>query len=273
MPARSRSGARSPTKGDADAAFNLGQAYRLGKGVPLDLARRRLVRARGAQGPCRRPDHARPAAVPERQPHRRDALAEGGRRARRAARAADLRHRACINGDGVPQPTRCSAMPMSAAPPRRAGAGQGDAGRHGRGHAARAAAEGRRRWPRQMPAPKSPPRRPRAQRSSAASGQSRRRPKAAAPAQAAQSAPPTRRSRRPIRARAASGGSSSAPSASAARPKRCSQAVARQARRRQAIMFPVGAVTRLQVGPFESRAAAAAACAARAQPCFPVEAR
>ncbi len=26
-------------KGDADAAFNLGQAYRLGKGVPLDLAR------------------------------------------------------------------------------------------------------------------------------------------------------------------------------------------------------------------------------------------
>ena len=25
-------------KGDADAAFNLGQAYRLGKGVPLDLA-------------------------------------------------------------------------------------------------------------------------------------------------------------------------------------------------------------------------------------------
>jgi cell division septation protein DedD len=27
------------TRGDADAAFNLGQAYRLGKGVPLDLAR------------------------------------------------------------------------------------------------------------------------------------------------------------------------------------------------------------------------------------------
>src|SRR5688572_33336966 len=26
-------------KGDADAAFNLGQAYRLGKGVPIDLAK------------------------------------------------------------------------------------------------------------------------------------------------------------------------------------------------------------------------------------------
>ena len=27
-----------PEKGDADAAFNLGQAYRLGRGVKLDLA-------------------------------------------------------------------------------------------------------------------------------------------------------------------------------------------------------------------------------------------
>ena len=29
-------------KGDADAAFNLGQAYRLGKGVPLDLAQAQI---------------------------------------------------------------------------------------------------------------------------------------------------------------------------------------------------------------------------------------
>lgn len=38
-------------------------------------------------------------------------------------------------------------------------------------------------------------------------------------------------------------------------------------------LVPKGAVTRLQVGPFESRAAAAAACSslsARGQPCFPV---
>ena len=36
-------------KGDADAAFNLGQAYRLGKGVALDLAQAQgwLERARG----------------------------------------------------------------------------------------------------------------------------------------------------------------------------------------------------------------------------------
>ena len=42
----------------------------------------------------------------------------------------------------------------------------------------------------------------------------------------------------------------------------------------QAFYVPAGKVTRLQAGPFESRAAAAAACARLApQPCFPVEAR
>jgi TPR repeat protein len=43
---------------------------------------------------------------------------------------------------------------------------------------------------------------------------------------------------------------------------------------RQAYYIPAGKVTRLQAGPFESRASAAAACARLApQPCFPVEAR
>ncbi|HVL78681.1 MAG TPA: SPOR domain-containing protein [Sphingomicrobium sp.] len=44
---------------------------------------------------------------------------------------------------------------------------------------------------------------------------------------------------------------------------------------KQQYLIPAGAVTRLQVGPFESRAAATAACAAmtaRGQPCFPVAA-
>ena len=39
---------------------------------------------------------------------------------------------------------------------------------------------------------------------------------------------------------------------------------------RHAYYIPVGAVTRLQVGPFESKAAAAAACGALGQACFPV---
>jgi len=45
---------------------------------------------------------------------------------------------------------------------------------------------------------------------------------------------------------------------------------------KQSYLVPVGAVTRLQAGPFESRAAAVAACAklsARGQPCFPVAGR
>jgi cell division septation protein DedD len=43
---------------------------------------------------------------------------------------------------------------------------------------------------------------------------------------------------------------------------------------RQAYYIPAGAVVRLQAGPFESRAAASAACARLTpQPCFPVEAR
>ena len=45
---------------------------------------------------------------------------------------------------------------------------------------------------------------------------------------------------------------------------------------RQPLYIAVGAITRLQAGPFESRAAAAAACAAlsaKGQPCFPVSAK
>jgi TPR repeat protein len=43
---------------------------------------------------------------------------------------------------------------------------------------------------------------------------------------------------------------------------------------RQAFYIPVGAITRLQVGPFASRAAAQAACnALKGQPCFPVAAK
>ncbi len=43
---------------------------------------------------------------------------------------------------------------------------------------------------------------------------------------------------------------------------------------RRPFYVPVGAITRLQVGPFESRAAAARACAAlRGQACFPVPAK
>ena len=42
---------------------------------------------------------------------------------------------------------------------------------------------------------------------------------------------------------------------------------------KQAFLVPAGKVTRLQVGPFPTRAAAASACASlKGQPCFPVAA-
>jgi cell division septation protein DedD len=42
---------------------------------------------------------------------------------------------------------------------------------------------------------------------------------------------------------------------------------------RHAFYIPVGAITRLQVGPFENKAAAAAACRAVGTACFPVPAK
>lgn len=42
---------------------------------------------------------------------------------------------------------------------------------------------------------------------------------------------------------------------------------------RQAYYIPVGSITRLQVGPYESKAAAAAACRSVGQACFPVSAK
>jgi hypothetical protein len=42
---------------------------------------------------------------------------------------------------------------------------------------------------------------------------------------------------------------------------------------RRPFYIPVGTVTRLQVGPFESKAAAANACRAAETACFPVAAK
>ena len=83
-----------------------------------------------------------------------------------------------------------------------------------------------------------------------------------------------RPARKPCRSRqAAAGGSSSAPS----RQRGAAEALYRQLAGNRALAgrrpyyIPAGTVTRLQVGPFASRAAAAAACArARRQACFPV---
>ena len=108
-------------KGDADAAFNLGQAYRLGRGRRDRPGQRpALVRAGGAQGPCRRrrrrlglllfQNGNRPA---------RDALAEAAPPRRGEPRAhAAVRHRP-LQWRRRRRAIRSGPMPTSAAPPRR----------------------------------------------------------------------------------------------------------------------------------------------------------
>ena len=85
--------------------------------------------------------------------------------------------------------------------------------------------------------------------------------------------------RRRLRLRqAAPGGSSSEPFRSDRRPRPCSGGYRASApvAGRQQFLVAAGSVTRLQVGPFPSKSAAAAACSslsARGQACFPVAAR
>ena len=109
--------------GDADAQFNLGQAYRLGRGVPLDLAAAKIWFERAAQtGPSRRADDSRSPALSERRPRRGPQMAQAGRRPRRAARTAGLRHGAIQRrrSDAGPDPRLCLCQPR-----RRSGAGTG----------------------------------------------------------------------------------------------------------------------------------------------------
>ena len=121
MRAPSRSGARLPRTATPTPQFNLGQAYRLGRGVADQpgAPRKTWFERAAAQGPCRCPDHARAAAVPERRPGRGPELAA----ARRPSKASPARCSStappCSTATASPR-IRCSAMPLSAAPRRRA---------------------------------------------------------------------------------------------------------------------------------------------------------
>ncbi len=97
----------------------MGQAYRLGRGVLVDLATAQTWLERAAQqGPCRRSDDARSPAFPERPAGGGPEMAEAGGRKRRPAIDACLRHR-LVQRRRRRRRTRCLATPMSAARPRR----------------------------------------------------------------------------------------------------------------------------------------------------------
>jgi len=253
-------------KGDADAAFNLGQAYRLGKGVPLDLAQ-----AQGWLDRAARKGHIDAQATLGLLLFQNGNRIGAMRWLKAAAEAGEPRAllmvgTALYNGDGVP------ADPVTAY-----------------AYVSRAAAQGL--APAQATLADMDEVMPLEQRqkgielaqkmASAKKAPAPVAPKAAAakPAQAAPktvTAKPTPIPAQPKASTMASGKWRIQLGAFGQR-KSAETLFGKLSAKlggRQAYYVPAGAVVRLQAGPFENRAAASVACARLApQPCFPVEAR
>jgi len=242
-------------KGDADAAFNLGQAYRLGKGVPIDLAKaHQYLEQAGRKGHV---DAAATLGILLFQGGNRTGglrwikiAAEGGE-----PRSLLLYGVALYNGDGI------AADPVS-----------------GYAYVSRAAAQGlasARETLADMDAAM-----PREQRVKGLA-------MAKAMVAARQSTPPVAKAASPAAiAPTKIAPSSPAPLASGgwriqlgafgqrATAETLFTKVRGKVGGRQPFYVPAGKVVRLQVGPYSSRVAAAAACAALGgQACFAVAAR
>jgi len=250
-------------KGDADAAFNLGQAYRLGKGVPLELAQAQRWLEQAA-----RKGHVDAAATLGLLLFQNGNRVSGMRWLKAAAEAGEPRAllmvgTAMYNGDGVPQdpvtayayvsraaaqglaPAKATLADMDQIMPleqRQKGLELAKAMAGGKKAAKPTLAE--RKAAAKPPAP----------------------PKAKAPAPAMTTTPQATAGGK---WRIQLGAFSQRSSAEALFGK-----LSAKLGGRQPYYVPVGKVTRLQVGGFESRAAASAACARLSpQACFPVEAR
>ena len=253
-------------QGDADAAFNLGQANRLGRGVPINLSR-----AQGWLLKAAEQDHLDAQATLGLLLFQNGDQAGAMRWLKAAAergepRAALVYGTALFNGDGLVRDavlgyafvSRAAAQDLA---PAKITLAEMDKlipleqRRKGVAHALAQAG----------PKPARVPVRPAVKAKPAAAAPAR----IAAPAKAPAKATTTASGKWRVQL-GAFGQRGSA--ASLFRKLAGSGALAG----RQAFYIPAGAVTRLQAGPFESRAAAAAACAALArsgQPCFPVAAR
>ena len=250
-------------KGDADAAFNLGQAYRLGKGVPLDLAQAQRWLEQAA-----RKGHVDAAATLGLLLFQNGNRVSGMRWLKAAAEAGEPRAllmvgTAMYNGDGVPQdPVTAYAYVSRAAAqglaPAKATLADMDQimpleQRQKGLELAKAMAGGKK-------AAKPTP----AERKAAVKPPAPPKPKAPAPAMTT-----TPQATAGGKWRIQLGAFSQRSSAEALFGK-----LSAKLGGRQPYYVPVGKVTRLQVGGFESRAAAYAACARLSpQACFPVEAR
>ena len=255
-------------KGDADAAFNLGQAYRLGKGVPTDLAQ-----AQGWLERAARKGHVDAAATLGLLLFQNGNRVAAMRWLKAAAEAGEPRAllmvgTALYNGDGIAaDPIRAYAYVSRAAAqglaPAKATLADMDQimpiEQRQKGLALAKTMAGA-----DKTATVATPAKPTATKS--------------LPPKATAGKPPAAATISPVAARpiAASGawriqlGAFSQRSSAEGLFGRLSGKLSR----RSAFYIPAGKVVRLQVGPFESRAAASAACAKLApQACFPVDAR
>lgn len=246
--------------GDADAAFNLGQAYRLGRGVPTNLGAAQTWLERAA-----RKDHLDAQATLGLLLFQNGNLQGGLRWLKMAAERGEPRAllvygTALFNGDGV---TRDPVLAYA--------------------YVSRAAAQGLapakdtlRQMDEMLPLEqrkagvalameKAKP--PEPKPAAKATAEPKAAPAAPAPAKAKEPAPASGDWRIQL-------GAFSKRASAEALYERLSSSPALAGRK--PFLVRAGAVTRLQVGPFESRAAANAACkalSAKGQPCFAVAAK
>lgn len=259
-------------KGDADAAFNLGQAYRLGRGVKLDLAQAQIwleraarkghVDAQSTLGLLLFQNGNRVAAM-----RWLNGAADAGE-----PRALLMVGTALYNGDGVARdPVKAYAYVSRAAAqglaPAKATLADMDSvmtlEQRQEGVALAQSMLTRRlaSQTKATPTPKPPATKPPPSTVAQTKSPTRPNPASAPPPKAASAAT--------VRWRVQLGAFGQRKSAETLYSN-----LAAKLAGKQAYYVPAGAVVRLQAGPYESRAAASAACGRLApQPCFPVEAR
>jgi uncharacterized protein len=254
-------------KGDADAAFNLGQAYRLGKGVPLDLAQAQSWLERAA-----RKDHIDAQSTLGLLLFQNGNRVSGMRWLKSAAEGGEPKAllivgTALYNGDGVPaDPVTAYAYVSRAAAqglaPAQATLADMDEvmplEQRRKGVAlAQTMVAAEKPAPAQTRPAKIASNKPAAAKPVAA------KPVATKPVAAMPVAKPVTEGGK---WRVQLGAFGQRKSAEALFGK-----LSGKLGGRQAYYVPAGAVVRLQAGPFESRSAASAACASLSpQPCFPV---
>lgn len=261
-------------KGDEDAQFNLGQAYRLGRGVPTNLAAAKAWFERAA-----RHGHVDAETTLGLLLFQNGNEAEGLSWLKKAAQQGEPRAllvfgTALVNGDGLPQDpvlgyayvSRAAAQGLQ---PAKETLAQLDellpiADRKRGVAMARNLAKA-------APAPSSAPSAgPRPTKPVQVAAEKPSAPAAAKSKETAASKPAQPAAPASGAWRIQLGAFSQKGSAEALYQKLAGRAALSG---RRAFYIPVGAVTRLQVGPFESKAAADAACRSVGVPCFAVPAK